>query len=151
VVTPVEDEDPPASRQLAREPDREAVRIRCRERELPARKAKAARQLARDPERVLARQHQGDPAPSLLRDGSHGRLGRVARHRSRVAEAEVDVVVAVDIAEARALRLGGEDREAARPADHPRHRDAGEEGARSLLGEGAGSRVLRFEALDLSG
>ena len=54
---------------------------------------------------------------------------RVAGHRARVAEAEVDVLVSVDVDEARALRLGDEEREAAGPLRHPVHRDAREERA----------------------
>ena len=42
------------------------------------------------------------------------------------AEAEVDVLVAVDVAKARTFRFRREDREAARPADHPRHRHPGQ-------------------------
>jgi hypothetical protein len=74
----------------------------------------------------------------------------VARHRARVAEAEVDVLVPVDVAEARALGLGGEDGEAAGPANHPVHRDAAQQGAPRLLGERLGPRVLGPEALELA-
>ena len=62
------------------------------------------------------------PRRALLRDRPHGRLRRVAGHRARVAEAEVDVLVAVDVAEPRTCGLRCEDGEAAGPADHPRHR-----------------------------
>jgi hypothetical protein len=75
----------------------------------------------------------------------------VPGHRARVAEAEVDVLVAVDVGEARALGVRREDREAARPADHPVHRDAAEQRAPRLLGELERARVLRAEALQLPG
>jgi hypothetical protein len=126
VSSTLEDEDLRAAGQLAGEPDREPVRIRRRERELPAREAEAPRQLAPDPDRVLARKHQRDPAARLLGERPHRRLRRVTRHRRGVAEAEVDVLVPVHVAEARSLRVGREDREAAGPADHPRHRHPGE-------------------------
>jgi hypothetical protein len=124
VVAPVEDEDLRPAGQLAAEPDREAVRVGRRQRELPPREAEAAAELAPDPERVLARQHQRDPVLGLLGNRAHRRLRRVAGHCSRVAEAEVDVLVAVDVGEARAVRLRREDGEAAGPADQPRHRHA---------------------------
>ena len=52
-----------------------------------------------------------------LRCVQHG-LWRVPAHRAGVAEAEVGIVAAVDIADARALRCLGIDRKAARPAPH---------------------------------
>ena len=47
-------------------------------------------------------QHERGPAARLRGDRLGGRLGRVAGHRAGVAEAEVDVLVAVDVAEPRA-------------------------------------------------
>ena len=126
VVAPVEDEDLRPAGQLAGEPDRESIGVRRRQRELPARKSETARQLLTHPERVLARQHQGDSMGGLLRHSAHGRLRRVPGHRACVPEAEVDVLVPVDVAEAGALSIGGKHGKAARPTDHPRHRDAGE-------------------------
>ena len=81
-----------------REPDREAVGVGRGERELPVRQAEAAGQLLADPERVLGREHERDARARLLRDRRDGRRRRVAGHRAGVAEAEVDVVVAVDVA-----------------------------------------------------
>ena len=48
VVAPVEDEDRRPPSQVTREPDREAVRVGRRERELPGGDAEPARQLRRD-------------------------------------------------------------------------------------------------------
>ena len=104
VVAPVEHEDlrPPGDR--AGDPQREAVGVRRGQRELPVGQPEAPRQLLADPQRVLARQHQRDAARRLRRDRAQRRLGRVAGHRAGVAEAEVDVLVPVDVGEARALR-----------------------------------------------
>jgi hypothetical protein len=113
VVAPVEHEDLGPAGDLACEPDREAVRIRRRERELPAWDAEAPRELRGDDEGVLARQHQRDPPRRLLRNGTDGRLRRVPGHCAGVAEAEVDVLEPVGVTEARAGRLDREDREAA--------------------------------------
>ena len=149
MVAPVENEDLRPAGELPGEPDREAIRVGRRQRELPAREAEAARQLAPDPERILAREHQRDPLAGLLGDRAHHRLGRVARHRGGVAEAEVDVLVPVHVAEPRTLRLGGEDGKAARPADHPGHRHPGQEGFLGPPGELARARVPALEALQL--
>jgi hypothetical protein len=75
----------------------------------------------------------------------------VAGHGAGVAEAEVDVLMPIDVAEARALGLGGEHREAAGPADHPVHRHAAEQVAARLLGQLERARVLGAEALELAG
>jgi len=64
----------------------------------------------------------------------------MARHRPRVAEREVDVLVAVDIGDARAARLGVEERVAADPLGHPGHRNAEDLHAARFLGERARAR-----------
>src|SRR4029079_16840442 len=79
-----------------------------------------------------------------------GRLGRMAGHRSGVAQAEVDVFVPVDVREARAVRFRREDREATRPADHPRHRHAAQQRPARLDGQLAGARMLALETLELA-
>ena len=66
--------------------------------------AEAPSQLLADPGRVLGREHVGDPAAELALDGGDRRRRAVAGHRAGVAEAEVDVVVAVDAAEVGARR-----------------------------------------------
>ena len=124
VVAPVEDEylRPPGD--VAREADGESVRVGRRQRELPPRQAEAPR---RAPRRPRARPRSGasrDPARRLLGDRAHGRLGRVACHRARVAEAEVDVLDARRRRGSARRGLDREHREAAGPAHHPVHRHA---------------------------
>ena len=51
------------------------------------------------------------PAADLVADRGDGRPGRVPGHRAGVAEAEVDVVVPVDVPEVRTGGLGDEHRE----------------------------------------
>ena len=104
VIAPVEDEDLRPPRELAREPDGETIRVGRRQRELPAREAEAASELLPDPEGVLARQHERDPSRCLLGHSPHGRRRRVTGHCGRVPEAEIDVLVTVDVTEARAAR-----------------------------------------------
>ena len=115
VVAVVEDQDLRPAGDLAGDPDREAVGVGGRERELPVAAAEAAGQLLADHDRVLARQHRRDPAGRALADRGDGRRGRVAGHRAGVAEAEVGVAMPVDVDQRGALGLGDEDREA-RPA-----------------------------------
>ncbi len=57
----------------------------------------------------------------------------MAGHRARVAEAEIDVFVAIDAAEAGARRFVDEKGKGRGPLDHPVHRDAVEEGVAGLL------------------
>ena len=99
VVAPVEDQQLRPLGDMPREPDREPVRVRRRQRELPAGESEAARQLAAHDEGVLARQHERDAPRRLLGDRANRRLGRVAGHRPGVPEAEVDVLAPVDVAE----------------------------------------------------
>ncbi len=127
VVAPVEDEHLPAAGHLAGQPQGEPVRVRGGQRELPEREPEAPRQLLADPGRVLGREHRRRAAGRLGSHRLHDRLRRVAGHRAGVAEAEVDVLVAVDVDDPRACRLLDEDREAAGPARHPAHRDAEQE------------------------
>ncbi len=64
-------------------------------------------------------------------------------HRAGVAEAEVDVVVAVDAANVGARRRFGVERERPGPLDHPGHRDALEEGRTGLARGGPPSADAR--------
>jgi hypothetical protein len=59
--------------------------------------------------------------------------------------------VAVHVSEASAVCLDGEHRKAARPACHPRHWNAGEEGTLGSRGELARTWVLALEAFELAG
>ncbi len=150
MVAPVEHEHPGPAGQRAREADREPVRVGGRERELPAREAEPARELLPHPERVLARQHERDPAVDALAHRPHGRLRRVAAHRARVAEAEVDVLEPVDVPEAGAARLGRVDGEPAGPAGHPVHRHAAEERPARAPRQLPGAGMLVLEPLQLA-
>ena len=86
--------DPPG------EADREAVGVGRGHRELPERQAEPAAELLARGEGVLGRKHVGDSAAHLALDGGDRRRWAVTGHRPGVTEAEVDVVVAVDAAEA---------------------------------------------------
>ncbi len=72
---------------------------------------------------------------------------RMAGHRTGVAEAEVDVLVAVDIGEAGAVSLVEEERKGARPAGHPCHRHAAEQVGARVGGHLRRPRVQLDEAL----
>ena len=61
VVAPVLDQDLRAAGDLAAEPDRPAVGVGRRQRELPQRQAEAAAELLPHPARVLVGQHRRDP------------------------------------------------------------------------------------------
>src|SRR5512136_168330 len=71
----------------------------------------------------------------------------MAGHRAGVAEAEVDVLVAVDAGEPSAARLGDIGREGTRPARHPIHGDAVEHVRLRPLKELVGAGVARDEEL----
>ena len=145
VVVVVVDEDLRSARDVAGEPDREPVGVGRRERELPVPQAESSPELVGRDDRVLGRQHVGDPAAELALDGGDRGGGAVAGHRPGVAEAEVDVLVAVDVAEPGAGGLVDEQRERAGPADHPVHRDAVEERSLRPLEQLARSGVGLFE------
>ncbi len=74
----------------------------------------------------------------------------MAGHRARVAEAEVDVFVAVDVAETRAACFVGEDREAAGPPHHPRHGHPGEEAVIGLPRQLVRAGMLTLESSELA-
>ena len=135
VVAPVHHADLRATGEVAGEAQHEAVGVGRRHRHLPVRESEPPGELAGDPRRVGGRQHGGDAALGLAGDRL-GHLGEcVPGHRAGVAEAEVDELVAVDVGEPGPVGLGDEQREVARPAGHPRHRNAGEQVVASLGGE----------------
>jgi hypothetical protein len=78
VVTVVEHQDFGPARDVARQPDTEAVGIRRRERKLPEAQAEAPLQLAADPYRVGGGQHKGGAAGRLPRNRLQGWTGRHA-------------------------------------------------------------------------
>ena len=151
VVAPVVHEHLRPAGRRAREPDREPIGVGRGERELPARKPEAPRHLLTDPDRVLGREHQRRSAAHLLGHGHGRRLGRMARHRARVTQAEIDVLVPVDVAEPRPGGLLDEDGERAGPLGHPVHRDSGEKRAPRAAEQLQGTGVALLEAPLLAG
>ena len=145
VVAPVEDQDLGPPRDLAGQPDGEAVGIGGGERELPVRKPKALLQFFAYHNGVLAGQHQGHAAPRLLFDGRHRRRGRVARHRARIPQAQIDVAVPIDVEELRAARFAHKGRERARPLHHPVHGNTAQQRSAGALEQGRRLRSLRDE------
>ena len=147
VVAPVEHEDLAPAGGVPGEAQGEAVGVRGAERELPRRQAEAPGQLAGDPRRVGRRQHRRD-APGRRRSATAAVTAgtRVAAHRPGVAEAQVDVLEAVDVREPPARagrrtagrhRASGASRPSARPpagARRPRRP------ASPIAGGDAGSR-----------
>ena len=136
VVAPVEDGHPRPAGQVAGEAQHEPVGVRGRDGQLPGRQPEAAGELLADPGRVLAGQHRGRPGGHPLGDRGGDRGQGVARHRTGVAEAQVDVLQPVDVDEPAAGGGGHRDRERAGPPGHPRHRHAGQQAAARLRGEG---------------
>jgi hypothetical protein len=133
------------------EPDAGTVRIAGRRGERPVRQAEAALQFFAHPLGITRRQHQRAADARLTRQRFHHRRVAVAAHAAGVAEAEVDVVVAVDVGEAHpiAARLVPDvDRPAADPAPHPVAGRAVEPAFLALDVEraaaGAGAGVLRL-------
>ena len=122
VVAVVVDDDLRSTGDLAREAEDPAVRVARGQGELPGADAEPAGQLVADPGGILGREHVGDAAAHLAFDRGHRRRRAVAGHRAGVAEAEVDVVVAVDAAEMGARGALDVRRERAGPLDHPGHR-----------------------------
>ena len=127
VIAVVVDDDLGPAADVPGEPERPAVRVGRRQRELPRSDTEPAGQLLADPGGVVRREHVGDAAAQLAFDGGDRRGRTVACHRPGVAEAQVDVVVAVDAGDVRAV--GGLDIRWERPGplDHPGHRHAIEE------------------------
>jgi len=134
VIAAVEHDDRVAARRGARPAQHEAVRVARAQRELPERQAEPARELARHPRGVLARQHRRVAARRLLGERACDRLGRMAEHRARIAETEVDVAVSVDVGKRRAARLLHVQRKRCRPILHPVQRHAEKQMLRRFRG-----------------
>ena len=75
----------------------------------------------------------------------------MAGHGAGVTEAEVDVMVAVDVGETRAVGFGDEDRKFAGPFFHPVHGDAAEEGFLGAFVERGGFGMGRDEIIFFAG
>jgi hypothetical protein len=153
VVAPREHEHAGAARELAAEAQREPVGVGRRERELPLRQAEAPGQLVADPRGVRGREHHRRAAPRLqpLPHRRDRRRRRMTGHRARVAEAQVRVLVPVDVHDPRAARLGQVDREAARPLRHPGHRHPAQQMPLRVLVRGERTRPRGGEPLALVG
>ena len=106
----------------------EAVGVGGSERKLPVRQPKAPLKFLAHPDNIFIRQHERDAFLDLLRDGMDSGFGRVARHRASVAQAQVQIGVAIHVGEVRALRRLHKNRERSRPADHPQHGHAAVQG-----------------------
>jgi hypothetical protein len=149
VVVEVVDEHLGPARDVAAEPDREAVRVRGGERELPPPDPEPTLELIGGNDRVLGGQHVGDAAAELALDRADRGVRAVPGHRTRVAQAEVDVLVAVDIGEVGPSSILDEEREGSRPLDHPVHRDAVEKGALGTLEQRLRPRIRTLEGRHL--
>ncbi len=125
VIFAVEDQDLPAPGQDPGQADGEAVGIGGRHRHLPEGKPEAARQFLGDRDAILGRQHIGGAAPGdgLGDRGRHGRWGMAEQGR-RIAQAEIDIMMAVDILEPRPLGPRRIDRMRRSPLRHPMQRHA---------------------------
>ena len=147
VIAVMEDEDFGALGDFAGDANGETVGVGGGERELPVGQAETALEIFADPERVFGGKHEGDAFADAAGDGFGDDLGRVAGHGAGVAEAEVDVVAAVDVGEMRAAGGFYEDGEGAGPFVHPVHGDAAEERGLGAEIEFGGAGMVGDEAL----
>jgi len=138
VVAPVENEYLRASCNLAGQADGEPVRVGRGKRELPILQAKALLQIFGYKHGIFRGQHERNAALCLLFNGLDRGKRRVARHRPRIAEAKIDVAMAVQIVKMRALRFAHHRRKRACPFHHPVHGYAGEHRFLAALKNGFG-------------
>jgi hypothetical protein len=97
----------------------ETVGVGGGECELPEREAETTLKIFADPKSVFGREHEGEAFADAAGDGTRNDLRRVASHGGGVAEAEVDVVAAVNVGEMRAAGGLYEDGKGAGPFVHP--------------------------------
>ncbi len=147
VIAPVENENLRAPGDVPRETNRKPVRVGGGQRELPEGQSKALLQFLSHDDRVFAGQHERNAAPGLLLQGHHSGRGRVSRHGAGIAEAQVDVAMAVDVEELGAPRLAHERREGARPFRHPVHGHAPEQRLARALKQRSRLRPVSDELL----
>ncbi len=124
VVALVHGEDFGPTGQRPANADDIAVGLGGRHGHLPERQTEAAAQLLADVQGLGGGHHGGDALPNLLRDHFRGGLRGVAEHGPGVAEAEIDVFVAVDVDHTVAVSLTYKDRMGGSPIPHPGHGDA---------------------------
>ena len=127
--------DPPAPA------DHRTVGLAGARRDLPERQFEACRQFIRHHHRIFGGQHESQPARGLPRDCRGDRGGRMAEHRSGVAQAEIVIAVAVCIPQLCPLRTVGKQRAGRAPIEHPVERDTPMPVARGRLGQGGGPGV----------
>ncbi len=132
VVTPVHHRDLRSPGEVAGQSQDEPVGIGGGRRQLPLRHPEPSGELGADPGGVGRRQHGRQPDRCLVGDRVGDSPDTVPRHRTGVAEAEVDVLDAVDVDESRPGRLRDVDREGTGPPRHPGHRHAGDQMGRPL-------------------
>ena len=135
VVAVAEHEHLRAPGEVPGEADRPPVGVGGAQREAPPLDAEPPGELVGDEGRLLGREHGRGAAEArqAVVHGADGRRGRVAGHRPGVAEAEVDVLVAVEVRQPGAACAPQVEREAAGPLVHPGHRHPAEQ-----VGGGAG-------------
>src|SRR5215218_5650360 len=129
VVAVVEHQDLGPAGDQAGQPDGPAVGVGGGQAEAPAGHPEAAGQLGPDPGRVGGGQHGRGPA-GLGVAAPHGRhrgLGRVPGHGRGVAQAQVDVAVAVQVGHGAPSGLGQVHREPPGRLVHPGHGDVAEQ------------------------
>ena len=138
VIAPIENQNFWTAGDLAGEADREAIGIGGSQSKLPVGQAEAPSEFFAHPHRILARQHQRDTTSNLLLHGGDGGRGRVARHGPSVAEAEIDVAMAVHVQKLGTMSFADEGRESAGPFCHPVHGHTAEQRLASTLEQGLG-------------
>ena len=105
----------------ARPAQHRAVRVGGGLRHLPERQAEQLRELLADARHALRRQHRVMPVGAGFGQRARDRGRRMAEHRAGVAEAEIDVGVAVDVFDFDAARAAHEQRMRRAPVAHPVH------------------------------
>ena len=125
VVAALDLDDPIATGDGPHQVDGVHRRLGARVREAPEREAEALRELVGHDDRVVGGLREVGAERDPLGHRLHDRRVRVADGHGAVAGVEVDVLVAVDVEDARPLAVRHPDRR--RPADHPvRRRATGE-------------------------
>ena len=150
MVAPIEHQNLRSCRDVARQANREAIRIGRGEGELPVRQPKPLLQLFAHDNGIFAWHHQRDAAPRLLLHGRNCGRRRVSCHGSGITQAEIDVAVAIDIEELRATRLAHKGRKRTGPLRHPVHGHATQQGFARALKQRRGFRPVSDELLLLA-
>src|SRR5271154_3749024 len=150
-IAVVEDQNFRAFGDFAGEADGKTVGVGGGEGELPERQAETEGEFFAHVERVFGGKHEGNSLLGLAEDRFDGGGGRMASHGAGVTEAEVDVVVTVDVGDGGAVGFGDENRKFAGPFFHPVHGDAAEEGFLGAFAERGGFGMSRDEIIFFAG